>query len=167
MKWSDVRVAQPCPTLCNPTDCGVRGILQERILEWVTLPFSSRSSQPRDWTQVSRIAGGSLPSEPHGKLCDPFWTNFWSACFGEGGAIVSCCGTFVERTVCPALNYFCTFVKPPWPHSRSLFQVLCLISLVCVSVPMPVSPSLAHGSRVVILEMGRPSPLILFFFTLL
>ena len=33
------------------------GILQARILEWVAFPFSRGSSQPRDWTQVSRIAG--------------------------------------------------------------------------------------------------------------
>ena len=32
------------------------GILQARILEWVTVPFSRGSSQPRGWTQVSRIA---------------------------------------------------------------------------------------------------------------
>ena len=34
------------------------GILQARILEWVAIPSYSRSSQPRDWTQVSRIVGG-------------------------------------------------------------------------------------------------------------
>ena len=33
------------------------GILQARILEWVAMPSSRGSSQPRDWTQVSRIAG--------------------------------------------------------------------------------------------------------------
>ena len=33
------------------------GILQARIPEWVALPFSRGSSQPRDQTQVSRIAG--------------------------------------------------------------------------------------------------------------
>ena len=33
----------------------VPGILQARILEWVAIPFSRGSSQPRDWTQVSRI----------------------------------------------------------------------------------------------------------------
>ena len=33
------------------------GILQARILEWVAMPSSSRSSQPRDQTQVSLIAG--------------------------------------------------------------------------------------------------------------
>ena len=36
----------------------VHGILQARILEWVALPFSRGSSQPRDQTQVSHIAGG-------------------------------------------------------------------------------------------------------------
>jgi len=39
-------------------DYTVHGILQARILEWVTLPFSRGSSQPRDLTQVSHIAGG-------------------------------------------------------------------------------------------------------------
>ena len=45
------------PTLCNPMDYTVHGILQTRILEWVTFPFSRGSSQPRDGTQVSHIAG--------------------------------------------------------------------------------------------------------------
>ena len=35
----------------------VHGILQAKILEWVAFPFSRGSSQPRDWTQVSHIAG--------------------------------------------------------------------------------------------------------------
>ena len=38
-------------------DYTVDGILQARILEWVAFPFSTGVSQPRDWTQVSRIAG--------------------------------------------------------------------------------------------------------------
>ena len=37
---------------------GIHGILQARILEWVAFPFSRGSSQPRDGTQVSCIAGG-------------------------------------------------------------------------------------------------------------
>ena len=35
----------------------VRGIFQARILEWVAIPFSRGSPQPRDWTQISYIAG--------------------------------------------------------------------------------------------------------------
>ena len=54
---SEVKVAQSCPTLCDPMDYTVHGILQVRILEWVAFPFSRGSSQPRDWTQVSRLAG--------------------------------------------------------------------------------------------------------------
>ena len=38
-------------------DYTVHGILQARILEWVAFLFSRGSSQPRDQTQVSRIAG--------------------------------------------------------------------------------------------------------------
>ena len=46
----------------NPMDCSlpgssVHGILQARILEWVAIPFSRASSQPKDWTQVSCISG--------------------------------------------------------------------------------------------------------------
>ena len=56
-------VTQLCPTLCDPIDCSppgssVHGILQARILEWVAVPISMRSSQPRDRTQDSHIAGG-------------------------------------------------------------------------------------------------------------
>ena len=52
-------VAQSCLTLC---DCIVHGILQARTLEWVASPFSRGSSQPRDRTQVSHIAGGFFTS---------------------------------------------------------------------------------------------------------
>ena len=49
-----VKVAQSCPTLCDPMDYTV----QARILEWVAVPFPRGSSQPRDWTQVFLISGG-------------------------------------------------------------------------------------------------------------
>ena len=57
-----VKVIQSCPTLCDPMDCIVHGILQARILEWVAFPFSRGSSQPRDQTQLSHIAGGFFTS---------------------------------------------------------------------------------------------------------
>ena len=57
-----VKVSQLCPTLCNPMDYTVHGILQARILEWVAVPFSRESSQSRGWTQVSHIAGGLFTS---------------------------------------------------------------------------------------------------------
>ena len=52
-----MKVAQLCPILCDPMDYTVFGILQARILECVAFPFSSGSSQPTDWTQVSHTAG--------------------------------------------------------------------------------------------------------------
>ena len=53
-------VAQSCPTLCDPMDyslpgSSVHGIFQAIVLEWIAISFSRGSSQPRDWTQVSRI----------------------------------------------------------------------------------------------------------------
>ena len=62
VKESESEVTQSCPTLCDPMDCSlpgssVHGIFQARVLEWVTISFSRGSSQPRDWTLVSRVAG--------------------------------------------------------------------------------------------------------------
>ena len=55
-------VVQLCLTFCDPMNChtpgsSVHGILQARIQAWVATPFSRASSQPRDWTQVSCVAG--------------------------------------------------------------------------------------------------------------
>ena len=62
---SEVLVIQLWPTLCSPKDCSppgfsVHGILQARILEWVAIPFSSGSFQPRSKTWVSHTAGRFL-----------------------------------------------------------------------------------------------------------
>jgi len=62
LKKMKVKVAHSCPTFCDSMDYTVHGILQARILEWVAFPFSRRSSQPRDRTQVSLIAGGFFTS---------------------------------------------------------------------------------------------------------
>ena len=79
MRWNSVKMKrscvhakslQLCPTLCNPMDCSlpwttgygqrtassVHGILQERILEWVAVSSSRRSSGPRDQIYVSYIS---------------------------------------------------------------------------------------------------------------
>ena len=66
-----VSVTRLCPALCDHTDCSppgssVHGILQAKILEWVAISHSRGSSQPRNQSGVSCIAG-RLPSEPPGK----------------------------------------------------------------------------------------------------
>ena len=38
---------------CSPPGSSLHGILQARILEWVAISFSMRSSRPRDWAHVS------------------------------------------------------------------------------------------------------------------
>ena len=59
--WS-MNVTQSCLTLCDPMNYSLPGptvheILHSRIIEWVAIPFSRGSSQPRDWTWVSCFAG--------------------------------------------------------------------------------------------------------------
>ena len=63
---SEVKVVQSCLTLCDPMDYTVHGMLQARTLEWVAVPFSRESSQPRCPT----LHADSLPAEPQGKLKD-------------------------------------------------------------------------------------------------
>ena len=86
-----VKVAQSCPTLCNPMDYTILGILQARIMEWAAFSFSRGSSQPRS----PALQADSLPSEPPGKppqhyagaaakslqLCSPVWlcATLWTA----------------------------------------------------------------------------------------
>ena len=55
-------VAQSCPTRCNHLDCSmpgssVHGNSPTRILEWIAMPSSRGSSQPRDQTHVFHIPG--------------------------------------------------------------------------------------------------------------
>ena len=59
--------SQSCLTLWDPMGCSSHaplsmGIFQTRILDWVAMPSSRGSSQPRDWTQAFRIAGGFFTS---------------------------------------------------------------------------------------------------------
>ena len=70
------RSLQSWPTLCHPVNCSpsasfVNGNFQAGILQWVAIPFSSGSFQPKDQTHISCcscIAGGSSTHEPLGKL---------------------------------------------------------------------------------------------------
>ena len=70
LHWTPVLclIAQSCPILWDPMDgsppgSSVHGILQARIQEWVAIPSSRGSSQPRSPT----LQADSLLSEPSGK----------------------------------------------------------------------------------------------------
>ena len=92
-----VKVAQLCPTLCNPTDYTVHGILHSRILVWVAFPFSrgsnsglqhcrcifcqlSHKENPRilEWVVYLFSSISSLPSNPTRVSCiaGGFFTNY-------------------------------------------------------------------------------------------
>ena len=86
-KWSEMKVAQLCLTLCDPMNYTVHGILQARILEWVAYLFSRGSSQPRNRTQVSLIAGRFFTSwvtrevpfsHASHKLSVPIFLRYWN-----------------------------------------------------------------------------------------
>ena len=66
-KYKKVKVTQSCPTLWDPMDCTVHGILQARIMESVAISFSRGSSQPKDRTQSPTLQGDSLPAELPGE----------------------------------------------------------------------------------------------------
>ena len=58
-----VKVTQACPTLGYNSPY----ILQARILEWIAIPFSGGSSQPRNRTRSPVLQADSLPAELPGK----------------------------------------------------------------------------------------------------
>ena len=63
--------SQLCPTLCSLIDCSppgfsVHGVFQARVLEWVVISSSRKSSQPRDQIHSPALAGGFFTTEPRG-----------------------------------------------------------------------------------------------------
>ena len=62
-----VKIAQLCPTLCDPMDYIVHGILQTRILEWVAFPFPGGFPNPGIKPRSPVLQADSLPAESQGK----------------------------------------------------------------------------------------------------
>ena len=85
-----VKVAQSCPTLCDPMDYTVHRLLQARTLQWVAVPFSRRSSQPRVKARSPAFQVDSLPAEPQGK---PYFSSNFDLSFQSQTP----CGNFLHR----------------------------------------------------------------------
>ena len=71
-------LAQLCPTLCDPVDCtlpgsSVHGILQAKILEWVAISFSRRSSNPGIKPGSPALQADALSPEPPVRLVSTLW----------------------------------------------------------------------------------------------
>ena len=89
-----------------PMDYIVQGIFQARILEWAAFPFSRGPSQPRDQTQVSRIAGRFFTTEPQGKL---------TQLKNRKILYLRCTCVCVRVCICKALSIYCklqSWTKP-------------------------------------------------------
>ena len=67
---TEVKVAQSCPTLCDPMNYTVHEVLQARILECVAFPFSRGSSQARYRTRSPTLLADTLPLSHKGKEVD-------------------------------------------------------------------------------------------------
>ena len=63
----EVEVTQLCPTLCDPTDYTVHGILQARMLEWAAISFSKDLPDPGIEPRSPALQVDSLEAEPPGK----------------------------------------------------------------------------------------------------
>ena len=114
MSVSEVKVAQSCLALCNPMDCTVHamGFSRPEYWSWVAFPSSRGSSQPRDWTHVSRIAGGFFCQLSHQwsarrleRVAYPFSRSRTRVSCIAGGfftnwAIIDCNGTDETKARC-------------------------------------------------------------------
>ena len=125
-----VKVTQSCPTLCNPMDYTVYGILQPRILEWVAFPFSRGSSQPRDRTQVSALRVDSSPTEPQEKPKNTGVGNGSSRPRNQTGLLH--CRRFFTNWAWRFQNHSLKVLQksdPPWPCSLEQSYSLDIVAV--------------------------------------
>ena len=123
--------AQPCPNPwdpimdCNPPGSSVHGIFQAKILEWVAMSSSRRSSWPRDWTRISYASctGRRIPYP--GDLI-PFYFNTLST---------PLLGSQDKSQIRPQMNQRLKWRRschskirdPPWSLYRYKTQILALL----------------------------------------
>ena len=94
--------AQSCPTLCDPRDrsppgSSVHGDSPGRTLKWVAMPSSRGSSQPRDWTRVSRVAGGFLTVWASREARPPYRFPLHGCSVASGGSLSAGSADEAER----------------------------------------------------------------------
>ena len=119
------KVALSCLTLCDPMDYTVHGILQTRILEWVTFPFSRGSSQPRSpslqadshflrKSEQSKHEGDGVKSKNH-------QSRFFAAC------ICMCMPTDHPKLLCSfhTLNFLTRYILGYPPKAGFLPVLYC------------------------------------------
>ena len=137
MKWvqlcGESEVAQSCLTLCDPTDCSlpgssVHGIFKAIVLEWIAISFSRGSSQPGDWTWVSRIVDRrftiwatreSLKSESCSVMLDSLWPHGLYSPWNSPGQNTGAGSSSLLQGIFPIQG-----LNPGLPHCRqTLYHV--------------------------------------------
>ena len=100
-------VSQSCLTLCDSMDYSlpgfsIHGIFQARILEWVAISFSRRTSRPRDWTHISHTVGRRFTIWATGEVLLNLHRNFsgckssvWYSCLLKNFPV--CCDPHSQR----------------------------------------------------------------------
>ena len=106
-------IAQLCLTLCDPMDCSlpgssVHGILQAKILEWLAISFSRRSSWSRDWTHVSHIAVRVYHLSTREAVSIPYTVFIWLPRWLSGKEYICQCRRHKRHLFCPWVG------KIPW-----------------------------------------------------
>ena len=120
-----VKVAQSCPTLCDPMDYTVHGILQARILEWVDVPFSRGPSWPGIKLRFPALQVDSWPAELLGK---PLKTRLLATKEKCKDSSQACLQPFLmsELDWCSKIN------KLECVTSGPVLACLCLVSRDCI-----------------------------------
>ena len=106
-----VKVTPSCPTLCNPMEYRVHGILQARKLEWVAFPFSRGLPSPGIEPRSPALQADSLPAESQGK---PKNTVVSSLSFYSGFSLLR----NQTRVSCMAGGFFTS-----WPTREALMWI--------------------------------------------
>ena len=135
---------------CSPLGSSVHEILQARILEWIAMPFSRGSFQPKDWTHVSCNAGGSLPLSYWGS---PWWSIAYYKVVWQCNVVE----VLKERKKGVKSKQRLNFLLPSFFNSiwvNALYSIMCKCPMcVCIQLcltlcdPMDYNPpgSSAHG----------------------
>ena len=136
-------VTQSCPTLSSPLDCSLpgssdHGILQARILEWVSISSSGGSSGPWDWGHVSWISCTAgrffplAPSLPHKVKWADMYRKLTEQCLALPKCSVKLGCKLSKRFYC----YFpgCCF-SPGWPWKLHGFGDHVLLDLLFFRSP--------------------------------
>ncbi|XDA86997.1 hypothetical protein R6Z07M_016694 [Ovis aries] len=126
---------------CSPPGSSVHGVLQTRILEWITMSSSRGSSRPRDQTRVfyvSCIGRQALTSEPPGKtsLLRSASSRSWSLS-GSGRQVIM-------KVECHRAGFFNLSNIDIWgqiipDQNNNVETVLCITGCSSASLCVPVA----------------------------